>query len=371
LTKATDEFAKVAHSLKLGYASGFGSTMLGGGNGMGNAVSGLVAGAAAAGGSSLFSGIGKFLKRNLKNIVKYGEVAALEAQAAVAEVGTAGTLGTVDEIATQALVAKILSAGGKREKGGPVGGKIPYIVGEKGPELFVPKTSGTIIPNHIIGRAGGGSVDAGGFASMLLNSLGAPLTSQNISNLTMWEGMEGGNWHNTAKYNPLNTSYQMGGSVNYNTGKAGGGVQAYGSWADGLNATVNTLTGSQADARGYSNIVRLLRSGSATKADFLKALQGSAWDAGHYKGGASTSVSDSSAGGMYSSSSSSPMAGFGGAAPGTVLGGTMGTTTGGGSTVNVYVTVPAATDPKHIAATTKAVTDAVSKATGVKVDRTK
>jgi lambda family phage tail tape measure protein len=31
--------------------------------------------------------------------------------------------------------------------GGPVTGNSPYVVGEKGPELFIPKSSGTIIPN--------------------------------------------------------------------------------------------------------------------------------------------------------------------------------------------------------------------------------
>jgi hypothetical protein len=36
--------------------------------------------------------------------------------------------------------------GGKAE-GGPVAARRPYIVGEEGPELFVPKTAGTIIPN--------------------------------------------------------------------------------------------------------------------------------------------------------------------------------------------------------------------------------
>jgi hypothetical protein len=371
LTKATDEFAKVAHSLRLGYASGFGSTMLGGGNGMGNAISGI---AGAAVGSGILSKLGGVAK-GLFNIVKSPK-AILTALGLVAdEVGgavLAPETGGASEVAAQAGAASLFAILAKTYKGkasgGPVNDKVPYIVGEKGPELFVPQSNGTIIPNHVIGRSGGGSVDAGGFASMLLNSLGAPLTSQNISNVTMWEGMEGGNWHNSAKYNPLNTSYQMGGSVNYNTGKAGGGVQAYGSWADGLSATVNTLTGSQADARGYSNIVRLLRSGSATKADFLKALQGSAWDAGHYNGGSSTSVTDSSAGGMYSSSSPTL---HGGAAAGTVIGGFGGGASGGNSTVNVYVTVPASTDPKHIAATTKAVTDAVSRATGVKVDRTK
>jgi len=39
-------------------------------------------------------------------------------------------------------------------KGGPVSANSPYIVGEKGPELFMPGSSGSIVPNN---RLGGGS----------------------------------------------------------------------------------------------------------------------------------------------------------------------------------------------------------------------
>jgi len=52
--------------------------------------------------------------------------------------------------------------------GGPVGYKNPYIVGERGPELFVPNQSGNIIPNHDLAGIGGGgtnivvNVDASG-----------------------------------------------------------------------------------------------------------------------------------------------------------------------------------------------------------------
>ena len=44
----------------------------------------------------------------------------------------------------------------KRAKGGPVGAGSPYMVGERGPELFVPRSSGTIIPNNALG--GGANV---------------------------------------------------------------------------------------------------------------------------------------------------------------------------------------------------------------------
>jgi len=36
--------------------------------------------------------------------------------------------------------------------GGPVRSGDPYVVGEKGPELFIPNSSGTIIPNHVQGQ---------------------------------------------------------------------------------------------------------------------------------------------------------------------------------------------------------------------------
>jgi lambda family phage tail tape measure protein len=42
---------------------------------------------------------------------------------------------------------------GKAE-GGDVSGRTPYMIGEKGPELFVPKTSGTIIPNRQLSSMG-------------------------------------------------------------------------------------------------------------------------------------------------------------------------------------------------------------------------
>jgi len=35
--------------------------------------------------------------------------------------------------------------------GGPANANTPYIIGEKGPELFVPRSSGTVVPNHALG----------------------------------------------------------------------------------------------------------------------------------------------------------------------------------------------------------------------------
>jgi tape measure domain-containing protein len=47
---------------------------------------------------------------------------------------------------------------GMRATGGPVIGGTPYIVGEKGPELFMPGRSGTVIPNDALGGGGSTSV---------------------------------------------------------------------------------------------------------------------------------------------------------------------------------------------------------------------
>jgi hypothetical protein len=123
------------------------------------------------------------------------------------------------------------SMGSQRKAvGGPVNDRVPYIVGEKGPELFVPATDGTIVPNHMMGlnRDGGGGTTAGGakgfskedFARALIKGLGGKPTDQSIADVMMWETKEGGNWKNTAHFNPLNTSYQSKGSTNYDSHKA-------------------------------------------------------------------------------------------------------------------------------------------------------
>lgn len=53
---------------------------------------------------------------------------------------------------------------GARAAGGPVAGGAPYWVGERGPELFVPRTGGSIVPN-----GGGGPVITVNIAGLLLS----------------------------------------------------------------------------------------------------------------------------------------------------------------------------------------------------------
>ena len=74
--------------------------------------------------------------------------------------------------------------------GGPARAGRPHIVGERGPELFVPNSSGTVVPNHAMG--GGASVtvnvDASGSsvqgdgpnASQLGKAIGAAVQAELI-----------------------------------------------------------------------------------------------------------------------------------------------------------------------------------------------
>jgi murein DD-endopeptidase MepM/ murein hydrolase activator NlpD len=113
------------------------------------------------------------------------------------------------------------------------------------------------------------------FATGLLTRLGAPLTEGNVKALTTWMRFEGGHWKNSAKYNPLNTTLKVPGATSMNSV----GVKAYANWDEGLQATISTLTGSKADARGYTAIVNALKSGTDPNA-VLDAVNNSAWLSG-------------------------------------------------------------------------------------------
>ena len=51
--------------------------------------------------------------------------------------------------------------GGGQAAGGPVAGGTTYLVGERGPELFTPNRSGSIIPNDELGGMWGDMAGAG------------------------------------------------------------------------------------------------------------------------------------------------------------------------------------------------------------------
>jgi phage-related protein len=79
--------------------------------------------------------------------------------------------------------------GGGRANGGPVSSGTSYVVGERGPELFVPNTSGKIIPN---GGSGGGStinltvngaIDAEGTARTIVDVLNRSFSRGTLGSL--------------------------------------------------------------------------------------------------------------------------------------------------------------------------------------------
>lgn len=64
-------------------------------------------------------------------------------------------IGSLFSAATSSFDFSSLFAGFMAE-GGPVAPRQPYVVGEQGPEVFVPGMRGTVIPNHALAGAGGG-----------------------------------------------------------------------------------------------------------------------------------------------------------------------------------------------------------------------
>jgi tape measure domain-containing protein len=63
-----------------------------------------------------------------------------------------------------------------RANGGPVTGGSPYIVGERGPELFVPGRSGSIVPNNQL--AGGGDTIVNGGINITVENTGESLGAE-------------------------------------------------------------------------------------------------------------------------------------------------------------------------------------------------
>jgi hypothetical protein len=90
------------------------------------------------------------------------------------------------------------------------------------------------------------------FAESLLRALGIKATAGSLKGVIGWEHAEGGNWNNAAKNNPLNTTLRAAGAKSINSV----GVKSYGSWEQGLAATVKTLKNGK-----YAKILSALRSG--------------------------------------------------------------------------------------------------------------
>jgi phage-related protein len=91
---------------------------------------------------------------------------------------------------TQAIVGSIDNVfGGGKAMGGPVNAGTSYVVGERGPELFVPNTAGTIVPNGGGGRGNtinvtvNGAIDAEGTARTIVDVLNRSFSRGTLGSL--------------------------------------------------------------------------------------------------------------------------------------------------------------------------------------------
>ena len=111
-------------------------------------------------------GFGFFMGSSVRSVIEgvraIGKAFRYAADAISAAYGAAKSfagaltgMGTPEVGGVQRGLPKGFSAPGKAAGGAVTGGR-PYVVGEVGPELFVPRSSGSIVPNHKLG--GGGSV---------------------------------------------------------------------------------------------------------------------------------------------------------------------------------------------------------------------
>lgn len=94
----------------------------------------------------------------------------------------------------------------------------------------------------------------------LLGILDAPDNAENLRFLDAWFRSEGG----TAQYNPLNTTYGLAGSTNYNSA----GVKNYTTPLRGIAATAITL-----DHSYYTTIVTMLQKGTYTAEQIVNACR--------------------------------------------------------------------------------------------------
>jgi len=118
------------------------------------------------------------------------------------------------------------------------------------------------------------------WAKDFLKGLGAPTTATNVKAMTTWMAWEGGQWNNSAHYNPLNTTLGAAGASNMNSA----GVKSYPSYQEGLQANISTLKENQ---RGYAAIRAALMQGNNFQG-VVNAIDASAWGTHIPHGGGSS-----------------------------------------------------------------------------------
>lgn len=264
------------------------TTVLGGGNGFFQGIMGLSGGA-----------MGKGIKGVLGTVASGAALkTGMNLMAGAGEAGLfARLLPALGKLAPLAALAFL-------EDGGPADKNKPYIVGEVGPELFIPKTDGVVLSNKDLNsmhRASGGGVS--GFESEFFKDISAPNTAANRAILEQWMRYESGKdpmrWNN-----PMNSTLRMKGSESMNKV----GVQKYLSVAQGAQADAATLLNTK--GVGYENILSAFREGK-DKDKIWSSIVQSGWVTGKADPNRTSYASGSGgSSGIYSSSSSASTASF-------------------------------------------------------------
>jgi len=112
-------------------------------------------------GENAFEAFGQGVKAILVQVIQ--KLAATAVLAAILSAIFPGGLG-----GAQGFSAIFGRLAGFRATGGPVSGGSPYVVGERGPELFVPAVSGSIVPNNAVGSFMSGRTNGGGSGMSVL-----------------------------------------------------------------------------------------------------------------------------------------------------------------------------------------------------------
>jgi len=154
--------------------------------------------------------------------------------------------------------------------------RMPDLLNTKYAEILGLSSSGPTVPHKALNIQ-----TPRDFARALISAYGGTPTEPLINGIQAWAMQEGGHWQNRALHNPLNTTLVLPGSTKMNTVNAGTGtgVQAYTSWEQGLEATMQTLSFPN---HGYEDIIAAFRDSKSKDAGKLfKAINKSDW--GHPK----------------------------------------------------------------------------------------
>lgn len=162
------------------------------------------------------------------------------------------------------------------------------------------------------------------WAAALLHALGIHQTPGAIQALVGWQRAEGGHWHNSARFNPLNTTQPEPGSRTFRSvGQGAADIRIYRDWQQGLEATVKTLRNGR-----YGGILHALASGDpnavasaigrtpwGTSAATVKAAIGgtprvAGVRAADISSGAGAAGGQSSSGGGFADGQAADVAGF-------------------------------------------------------------